>query len=592
LRLSYEKYIKFGVVLADISWKDWIEKLLASVDIVQIISRSIPLARKGRTWWACCPFHHEKTPSFAVNESEQFYHCFGCGKSGNAISFVAEFERVERIEAIKILAEGAGMKLPQTARNDVDAQKITEKKAKRDEIIRINKLAAGFYHKCLIAGNNTGFDYLINRGITREIMVRFGMGYSPDYHALIRFMAEQGVGADKLREAGLAEGSARDAFGGRVIVPIINIMSEVVGFGGRALEADASAKYKNTAAGQVFDKSRTLFGANIVKKRKQKEGINSVILCEGYMDVISLHACGFDTAVACMGTSLTAEQAKLVKRLADTVYVSFDGDDAGVKATLRSLSILESAGLEVKVIAIPDGLDPDDIVRKRGRAEYEKLIKNAVFPTDYKLKLAESGKNLSASDGKSAFAQTAVKIIAELDSPVAREEYLRKIAAKTGYTLESLKGELDGAVTGDGVKRVFQEEIKPDSALDKAVKYLVSAYLNGKSESADEAMYFVGDDFLREIVLRKKVNPALKARDFLEDIAEESRAAFLDIFEFCDTVGHSDDTYKSRLRFCKKERLKREIDRLAAAAAAEADKQKRGEILVKIQQYEKEIRRS
>jgi len=407
-------------------------------------------------------------------------------------------------------------------------------------------------------------------------------------------MSQKGISADKLKDAGLAETNSLgtyDAFGGRVIVPIINMLSEVVGFGGRSLEQDAFAKYKNTAASAVFDKSKILFGGNIVKKYKQKNAVDSVILCEGYMDVIALYKAGFVTAVASMGTSLTLEQAKLLKRLADTVYVSYDGDAAGQKATLRSLDILEAAGLTVKVMSLPEGTDPDDVINKSGREAYQKLMSEALPPIEYKLKLAEIGNNLLESGGKQRYAQAAVKIIARLDSPVMREEYLQKLRARTGYTYGSLAAELTGQLTPDGVKRILKEEEAVSDKFLKAAKYVFSAYMAGfgGADGAEEALYFLDDGLIRELFKRKTQNPDLRAAQLIEGVPEERTAEILTLLEHFEEEGFDEKIYVQRAKTCRRERLMREQKILTERLDAETVPDLRAEMLQNIQRLIAEI---
>jgi DNA primase len=577
---------------------EWIEKLLAAVDIVTVIGRYIPLARKGRTWWGACPFHHEKTPSFAVNENEQFYHCFGCGESGNAITFIAKYESVERIDAIRMLAEEARMEMPKLQGTDADAARTAKLKSQKDTVIKANLEAARFYHRALMTRENAGYKYLTGRGIGDDIIIKFGLGYSPDYNGLISHMKRSGFTVEDMKLAGLADtnsgGKDYDVFGGRVMVPIINVMGEVVGFGGRVLEKTDFAKYRNTANTVVFDKSKTLYAANLLKKVKQEQGIDYLILCEGYMDVISLVKAGFKTAVASMGTSLTVEQAKLIKRFSESVYISYDGDSAGKKATLRGLDILEDAGLTVRVITLPEGLDPDDVVNKQGYDAYKRLIDTALPLIEFKLKAAESENDLGTSEGRHKFATAALEIIAKLPTAVMQEEYINKIRQKTRYSFENMKAQL-AAVSGadaDGVERALAE-VPQANAVEKAVSFLLSAYISGSGcEDAEVLEGFLEDGLKRELYDYKRAHPGANFAGILEAFPEEAHAR---IGLLADT-GFDEkgaDYARGCVRLLKREALIKENMALSEEYANSTDPAARGNknILRRIADNNTEIQR-
>ncbi|MDR2202576.1 MAG: DNA primase [Clostridiales bacterium] len=420
---------------------DFYDELLAKTDIVKLISAYTPLTRKGATYWGCCPFHHEKTPSFTVSDQKQVYHCFGCGASGNAITFVKNIESVDGSEAVKILARAAGLEVPSNVRGGgADGRAAAEKRERLHALLRE---AAMRYHSNLstpaAAKHN---EYLAARGIDKELITKFGLGASVSGSDVIIHLKSKGFTESEMKEAGIAENKAGnwyDVFYDRLMFPIIDAFGSVSGFGGRTLKPDPDfAKYRNTSQTPVFDKSRLIYGANLLKKRKQRSGLDYIIVCEGYMDVIALHKAGFDTAVASMGTALTFAQAKQLKNFCGRVYISYDGDAAGQKATLRGLDILASAGLNVKVAGMPDGLDPDDVIKKRGREFYAGLLANASTLTAFKIETLKKSFDLTAPDEKSKFAVEAVKVIKSLENPVEREEYLSLVQKYTGYSMASL----------------------------------------------------------------------------------------------------------------------------------------------------------
>ena len=314
---------------------DWMTELKSKNDIVSVVSRYVRLDYKGGRYWGCCPFHHEKTPSFTVNQREGFYYCFGCHAGGDVVKFVQEMENVGFPEAIKLLADAAGMQVPETEQSEA----LQTEKKYRDRLYAALKEAAGHYYRNLadpVVGKKVR-EYLAKRKIPSDVVVRFGLGYSKDFNSVIDYLREKGFSDKEILDSGVGtknkNGSLYDALADRLIVPIINRADKVVAFGGRILEKkDGVAKYRNTTNTPVFEKNKTLFGINIAKKQRQKAGITEVIIVEGYMDVISLNKVGIANAVAGMGTALCDGQARELKYLSDRVYVCYDGDGAGQNA--------------------------------------------------------------------------------------------------------------------------------------------------------------------------------------------------------------------------------------------------------------------
>ena len=359
---------------------------------------------------------------------EQFYHCFGCGESGDVIKFIEKIESVDFMTAIKILADAAGMEVPQFVGDD----NLKEKKEKKDAILKANKDAAIYYNKMLYTEKGKdALNYLYKRGLNKEVISKFGLGASVDWFDLITHLKKLGHKEEVLIEAGLAErgskGGLYDIMAERLMFPIINSFGEVVGFSARALKDGKFAKYRNTAQTLVFDKSRVVYAINLLKKLKQTEKFEEIILVEGQMDVIAMHLAGFKNSVACMGTALTKYHSKELKRFTDKVIVSFDGDAAGQKATLRSLEILEEEGLKVYVIALPEKLDPDEFIKKHGKAAYQKLLDEAMPLNDYKLKAIASEFDLEDNKQRTKFIDTALEEIKNLKSGYQREIYIKQL---------------------------------------------------------------------------------------------------------------------------------------------------------------------
>ena len=445
--------------------RDFLRLLTEKLNIVDVASSYMHLEKKGGTYWACCPFHHEKTASFHIDENRQFYHCFGCGVSGNVITLVRELENVDFGDAVKMLAERANLPLPMNA---FDGEKAAETKRKRDTLLKIMNDCAHFYLDNLNSGKaDAHIQYILSREIPAGVVRSFGLGASLNYSDLPRYLLSKGYSKQDMIDSGAVnevEGRLSDAQGGRLIFPIINQFDEVVAFGGRALKKTDFAKYKNTKETLIFNKSKTLYNINRLKKLKRAGGLKEVIMVEGYMDTISLHQGGFKNVVASMGTSLTLEQARLIKRYTDRVLISYDGDGAGQKANMRGLEILKSEGIDVRVVPLPEGLDPDDVIKKLGADEYKKCLDNAMPLIDYKMTVARRGYDLSKPEEKVKYVNDALKIVRSAESAAERELLLKDLRDETGISFEALNRDLSKVPQEKQEQSEEKPRISPDSA--------------------------------------------------------------------------------------------------------------------------------
>lgn len=430
----------------DREFSDFISAVLDKTDIVALISRYTKVERKGNTFWACCPFHHETQPSFSVSADKQLFHCFGCKESGNALSFLMKIENVEFIDALKMLAEQAGMEMPKPKGREYTRERMD--KSRRELLYRLLRDAARHYHDNLSSPRAKSFnDYIRARNIPDGMVRKFGLGASLDFNEMLEFLKSKGYTYQDMYEAGIAEnkdGRYYDVFGKRLMFPVIDNMNNVIAFGGRTLEKDAHfAKYRNSSETNFFEKSQVIYGINLLKKKKAVMPIDSVIVAEGYMDVIALHKAGFDTAVATMGTAFNTKQARQLRLYSDRVYISYDGDTAGQKAIMRGLDILKDAGFTVKVVRLPDGLDPDEIIGRDGPQGYQKLLDEAVTLTDHKLNVLKSGYDLADPDQRAQFAVEAVAIVKGLDNAVEQSAYIDKVSELTGFPVDALRRQAD-----------------------------------------------------------------------------------------------------------------------------------------------------
>lgn len=579
----------------------FLEELKSKNNIVDVVSRYCNLQRKGSSnYWACCPLpgHTEKTPSFTVNEPGQFYHCFGCGKGGDVIRFIQEVESVDFIDAVKILAERAKMPLPESDfKSEEEAKKSRDKK---ERLFSLMRETAIFYAKNLPKADSL-LEYLYKRGIDEKTVRKFGMGASLDYYSLPNHLNKLGYTEGEMLEAGVCQKGNKGIYdfqAERLIVPIINSMGKVIAFGGRILQDKGFGKYKNTSETVLFNKKNTLFNVNNLKKIRQESDLDYVIMVEGYMDVISLTMAGFENVVASMGTSLTLSQAKLLKRYTGKVLVSYDGDGAGQKATLRSLDIFENEGFEIKVVALPDGLDPDDVIRKYGKEAYADLLSKSIPLIDFKLKVIESGKDLTDTSDKRKYLAECLELIKTVKSEFLKEELLHKVAERSGISYQSLKRDLDSGTVSEITTPTSQEKIEVKSlssdGLSVAERAVLWAFINDKDYAKEKdvsSIYFsdktrekiaefllyaegnvnsklysvVGDEGLEEL------NAVLGAGDVILQKEQEKR-----YFEDCFSV-----VYKSN--------LEKDLKNLSELYKNEIDPYKKSKLALMIAQKTKEI---
>lgn len=421
---------------------EFLEELKYKCDIVEIISQYVPLQKKGGRYFGCCPFHNEKTPSFCVNNG--WYHCFGCGASGDVVKFVMEMESVSFYDAVKILADKVGLQLPEVK---LDPQ-YAQKKEHGDVLKQLMRDAARYYRNNLL-DENKGKDareYLHNRGLDDEIAKRYGLGLSLDNERMVGYMRRKGYSLKDLEECGLVGNAQRpyDAFANRIIVPIMDSMSNVIAFGGRIYHGEKDvAKYKNSTNTTLFDKGRTIYGINFIKRDKKMNGVayKELILVEGYMDVISLGASGIKNVVACMGTALTDGQARELSRMTENLYVCYDGDGAGKKATIRNVDILSKFVQNVRVISLDEGKDPDETVREGGAEAFLKKQKEALPVIEYKLKLCADANDLGSVNGRAKYVQSALKVLKTIDNRAEREVYMDVVSKMSGVSVATLTDE-------------------------------------------------------------------------------------------------------------------------------------------------------
>ncbi len=482
--------------------EELVEEIRSKNDIVDVVSGYVRLQKKGGNYWACCPFHGEKTPSFSVSGSKQMYHCFGCGVSGNVYTFVMKYENYSFPEAVKLLADRAGVKVP-------EMEYTEEQKARagrRARLLELNKEAAKFfYYQLRSPRGETGLKYLRGRELTEETMHRFGLGYAgKNGEEPVQYLRGKGFEDELIKEAGLANFSERSGlrcqFWNRVMYPIQDVNNRVIGFGGRVM-GDGEPKYLNSPETPVFDKRRNLYGLNFARTARS----GNIIICEGYMDVISMHQAGFTQAVASLGTAFTPEQANLLRRYTDTVLLAYDSDGAGVKAALRGIGILREAGLTARVIDMRPYKDPDEFMKALGREAFQERIDQAENSFFYEIRMMGAQYDMNDPESKTKFHREIAKRLCDFPEDVERDNYLQAVAEKYFIGIENLRKLVASYAAQTGLAKPVE---RPRSGARK----------NSPEESGKKAQRLLLTWITDEPAVYEKVRKYVAPEDFTEEL--------------------------------------------------------------------------
>ena len=437
----------------------FLQELKMKTDIEDVISTYVTLKRRGATLVGLCPFHNEKTPSFTVYPATQSFYCFGCGAGGDAITFLKKIENLDYLDAVKTLAQRAGLQMPQEGFDDSLSKR-------RRRILEMNREAARFYHSVLLSPEGkVGYDYYIGRALSAATINHFGLGFAPNqWDALLKHMRAKGYQPAELVDAGLARKGQKgyyDNFRNRVMTPIIDVRGNVIAFGGRVLD-DSKPKYINTGDTLVYKKTNELFALNFAKDSKE----DALILCEGYMDVIAMHQAGFTNAVAGCGTALTTEQVRLISRYAKEVILTYDADEAGQRALQKAMTLFDQTDVKVRIPALVGGKDPDEIIRTYGRDKFKGMLEGASNETEFRLLALRRQYNLATTQGKIDFIGGALQILATLP-PVEQDLYVSRLSEELGVERQNMKVQLQDLVARQGnrrekreFKRIVQENMR------------------------------------------------------------------------------------------------------------------------------------
>lgn len=541
--------------------EEQIEEVRSKSDIVQIIGRYVNLKRTGSNYAGLCPFHSEKSPSFIVNPARQMYKCFGCGVAGSVITFIMEYENYTFPEAMEFLAEQAGIAI---AKNELSPELKREKNLKT-ELVQINARAASYYYaKLKSPAGKGGYDYFLSRGLTEETIRHFGLGYAgKGGHELYKYLRSQGYSDQILKETGLFkmdEKGVYDKFWNRVIFPIMDINNRVIGFGGRVM-GDAKPKYLNSPETKLFNKSKNLFGLNYAKLGKKK----NMILCEGYMDVIAMHQAGFTNAVASLGTAFTSEQAVILRRYTDEVLLTYDSDEAGVKAALRAIPMLREAGVNARVIHMEPYKDPDEFIKGLGKNEFEKRMEEAQNAFLFEIDVLRKSYDIGDPEQKTRFDHEMAKKLLVFEDKVQRDNYIETLAAKYSIKKEDLRGLVIKNANKVSVKtRSFEDQTNnnikrvKEKGIEHSYKLLLSWLIDDPGLFEDVSKVINKEDFEEE--------PYRKAADLLYNQFENGEvipARIINHFEEADEQKIVADifqtTFKVKMDISDKEKALNEL---------------------------------
>lgn len=551
----------------------FLQELRLKTDVVDLISSYVSLKKRGNTYVGLCPFHNEKTPSFTVYENTQSFYCFGCGAGGDGVSFMRKIENLDYIDAVKVLAQRAGMQMPDEGYDDSLSKK-------RRVILQINRETARFYHNYMMSEQGkVGLQYFLNRGLSQKTIRHFGLGYAPNnWDELFKHLKSKGYDVSDMLTAGVVRKGEKgyyDYFRNRVMTPIIDVRGNFIAFGGRVLD-DSKPKYINTSDTLVYKKTNEVFGLNYAKD----SGKDSLILCEGYMDVIAMHQAGFTNAVAGCGTALTNEQVRLLSRYAKEIILVYDNDEAGQKALNKAISLFDQVDVKISIPTLSGGKDPDEIIKNFGRARFADMLENSSNEVEFAIMKLRRGFNLQTTQGKSQFASEAVKILANA-TPIERDLYLSRLADELGIEKRAFQAQLAeyrsrmakgqkkreyNKIIDDDLRRTRKESFEADTstvslkAQARVIGLLMTypdCYLLYKDLSPDEFTAGFYRKAYEAVTQRIKDNLSLELIMFNEVFTDEEMGKFTQLVsvsqnssnpkkEFTDCINVIDNEYKKQ----------------------------------------------
>ncbi len=501
---------------------DVIEEIISSNDIVDVVSQYVTLKRSGRNFLGLCPFHKEKTPSFSVSPDKQIFHCFGCGVGGNVIHFVSKIENLNFKESLEMLADKAGIILP-----TIDSGEDSKRQELKEKIYKINEAVAELYHKTLYEPiAKPAQEYVKKRKLDNKTLVNFKIGYAPNQNVLYRFLKEKGFNEEEILTSTLVKkynNNYIDSFKNRLIFPILDVRNRVIAFGGRVLD-NSLPKYINSPDTIVYNKGRNLYGLNVAKNSR----LDKIIMVEGYMDCVSLHQRGIPNAVASLGTALTENQGRLLRKYSEKVIISYDSDGAGQAATLRGLEILKNIGCDVRILQMEGAKDPDEYVIKYGNGRFNLLVENAISLVEFKVKVLKKNLNLENANDKIKFLKETAKLLQKIDSKIEQEIYIDKISKEYGISKEAIYAEINkqtGNKTGNKILEksrsvvVKKQNKEIPAVLQKREDAIIALLINGDKNVYEQIKHRILPSDLKLEVNKKIVEKVYNEYEKSGDIA-------------------------------------------------------------------------
>lgn len=542
---------------------DWLLELKRKNDLVSIASNYLQLEQKGRSFWACCPFHNEKTPSFSINNEEGFYHCFGCKESGDVIKFVEKMENVDFMDAIKILADRVGMEIPEFQNSDKRKQ---DQKLKERVLLALDYAYKHYQENLYGKDAKVAQDYIKMRKLTRRELEDFKIGYSKGWNEIVDYLKSKGFTENELLTAGICakkNNRVYDVIANRLVFPIFNSFNECIGFSARALEQTDFAKYLNTADTIVFQKGRVVFGIQFLKALKQQHLLDKIILVEGQMDVVAMHKGGFKSTVACMGTALTKDHVTELKRYCENIVLCFDGDGAGTKATLRAIDMFRNENVNLRVVKLSGGKDPDEILKNLGKEKLQEMIDNAMPYMDFLIEYCQSKYDFENAEQKGKFVKEVLGQIRKLGSATLFEPYLEKVRDLTKIPLDILRRDINVETTKPSFK--IKEPTPPpvvENGDEKAVKFILASLLHKKDyvdERIDYQKLLEGFEKYLEII-----NKNLPLSAIFDDENASDDVLLMDIvnFNFSEFENDAERYFKECLWKIAEQKLRKKQEEL------------------------------
>ena len=583
-------------------FKAWLEELKSKCDIVTVMSKYCHLVQKGKSYWTCCPFHMEKTPSMCIYEYEQVYHCYGCKEHGDVVKFVQKIESCDFMQAVELLAKSVGMEVPNFSM--VDSNGIEKRKKDKDIALNIlNEAKEHYIHNLYLPTAKPAQDYIKKRLLTKKELDDFCIGYSINYTEMPNYLKSKGFTYEQMKNVGLVEKGENgyyDVFAHRLMFPLFNVYNECVGFSARILTNDKTkAKYRNTSQTIVFDKSNTIFGLNLVRALKAKQQIDNVIIVEGQMDVIAMHKAGFNNSVACLGTAFTQKHAKQLKLISNNVVVCLDGDNAGLNAANKIVDILADEGFVVRVVQLPNGNDPDEYIKANGSESMQKQIDSAVDYIDFQIDYLAKGVDFSRSDEKAKFVRNSLKLLEKLGSNSEKQIYLKHIKDKSGVPIDILQQD----ILKNGLENIKKKNIEAkeivniEDGTNRAIKFILASMLYKKNYvnyRFDLKKYLKNNTYIKlyDLIMEKRsINQSFKVSSLYDEFDFDSEPNLVDIINYnFENNGNNEKYYEECLWNIVEKSLKlKQID-LNEQFKNTNDLEKRKKILLEISEITKRLK--